>query len=131
MKKIGVLVVDDEPSVCDALRLILDDNGFETAVALTAADGLERTRHDKFALTVIDFRLPDMSGIELLTRIIQNDPDSTAIIITGYYSPELAREAVIKGAADVLAKPFEPSVLLNSANRVLSEFPASARDVTP
>jgi two-component system response regulator PilR (NtrC family) len=111
-EKIGVLVIDDEPSVADALRLILDDNGYAAVVARNGRDGLEEARKRRFDVTITDLRLPDMSGLDVLSAIRQEDSNSLVIIITAYGTSEAVIELMSHGAVDVLPKPFFPSDIL-------------------
>jgi DNA-binding NtrC family response regulator len=111
-EKIGVLVIDDEPSVADALRLILDDNGYTAVVACNGHDGLEEARKRRFDVTITDLRLPDMSGLDVLSAIRQADSNSLVIIITAYGTSEAIVELMSHGAVDVLPKPFFPSDIL-------------------
>ncbi|MGB7925661.1 MAG: response regulator [Pyrinomonadaceae bacterium] len=111
-EKIGVLVIDDEPSVADALKLILDDHGYQAVVARTGVDGLEQARSRRFDVTITDLRLPDMSGLDVLNAIRAEDSDNLVIIITAYGTSEVVVELMNCGAVDVLPKPFFPSDIL-------------------
>jgi two-component system, NtrC family, response regulator PilR len=111
-EKIGVLVIDDEPSVADALKLILDDNGYQAVVARTGGDGLEQARNRQFDVTITDLRLPDMSGLDVLNAIRAEDSTNLVIIITAYGTSEVVVELMNRGAVDVLPKPFFPSDIL-------------------
>ena len=120
-EKIGVLVIDDEPSVADALRLILDDNGYAAVVARNGRDGLEEARKRRFDVTITDLRLPDMSGLDVLSAIRQADSNSLVIIITAYGTSEAVVELMSRGAVDVLPKPFFPSDILKAIEAALND----------
>lgn len=111
-ERIGVLVIDDEPSVADALKLILDDNGYRAVVACSGRDGLEQARKRQFDVTITDLRLPDMSGLDVLNAILKQDSNSLVIIITAYGTSEAIKELMSRGALAVLPKPFFPSDIL-------------------
>ena len=119
-EKIKVLVIDDEPSVAEALRLILNDHGYETAVARTGRDGLELAGRQQFDITITDLRLPDMSGLDILSAICQKNPMSLVVIITAHSTPEMIVEARSCGAVDVLPKPFLPSDILGLITAALT-----------
>jgi DNA-binding NtrC family response regulator len=119
-EKVTVLVIDDEPSVADALMVVLSDSGYEVAVAMTGRDGLDKISRHRFDVTITDLRLPDMSGMDVLSTIREKDPCSLIIIITAHSSPEIVAESVRRGAVDVLSKPFFPSDVLGSLNRALT-----------
>ena len=116
-----VLVVEDEPSVADALKIVLSDNCYEVAVALTGQEGLDKATRQKFDVTITDLRLPDMSGLEVITTMRERYPNTLVIVITAHYTPEVAAESIRRGAVAVLAKPFNPSDILNLLHRALSE----------
>lgn len=119
-KKLTVLVIDDEPSVADALMLVLSDSGYDVAVAMTGRDGLDKVSRQRFDVTITDLRLPDMSGMDVLSAIRDQDPCSLIIIITAHCSPEIVAESVKRGAVDVLSKPFFPSDLLALLEKALT-----------
>jgi DNA-binding NtrC family response regulator len=118
---IRVLIVDDEPSVADALRLILEENGYEAVAVGTALDGMKQLRERRFDITITDFRLPDLSGLDFLRQINGDDSLSPALIlITAYRTPQLVAEAISLGVAEVLPKPFSPSALLGAIKDAIS-----------
>ena len=108
-----VLLIEDEPSIADALSLVLSDNGYDVTVALTGCDGLEQAGGKIFYATITDLRLPDMSGFDVITNILKTQPNNRIVVITAHYTPEVVIEAIKRGAIDVLAKPFVPSDILN------------------
>jgi DNA-binding NtrC family response regulator len=110
--KKAILVIDDEPSVADALKLILTDSGYEVGVGTTGAEGLEKLGNRRFDLVITDIRLPDISGLDVLRHLARSHPGVLAIVITAHYTSELAAESLRLGAVSVLAKPFSPSDLL-------------------
>jgi DNA-binding NtrC family response regulator len=118
-EKIGVLVIDDEPSVADALKLILDDHGYQAVVARTGRDGLEQVRRRQFNVTITDLRLPDMSGLDVLEQIHEEDASHLVIVITAYGTSEVIFELMSHGAVDVLPKPFFPSDILKLIDAAL------------
>lgn len=118
-EEVRVLVIDDEPSVADALKIILEDNGYTVAVAGTGRDGLEQASRQRFDVTITDLRLPDMSGLEVLRGICKQNPESLVILITAHGTSEVIAEARSCGAFDVLPKPFLPSEILNLVKTAL------------
>ena len=120
-EKIRVLVIDDEPSMGQALKLILDDNGYETVVALTGRNGLEATRQQKFDITITDLHLPDMSGLEVLRNICKINPDSLGILITAHGTTEVKAEVIKCGGVGVLLKPFPPAEILGLITDALNK----------
>ena len=107
-----VLVIDDEPSVADALRVILEDQGFAVAVAASGRDGIEQARRAVFRVTITDLRLPDMDGLEVICAFREGGVGGALILITSHGTPEIFARALDLGAAGVIAKPFLPSEIL-------------------
>jgi DNA-binding NtrC family response regulator len=111
-QKETVLVIDDEPSVADALKVILSDSGYQVVVAMSGREALENLGKRRFDLVITDVRLPDISGLDVLRHLRRSHPGVLAIIITAHHTPELAAESLSLGAVAVLPKPFSPSDLL-------------------
>ena len=121
MKKGRILVIDDEPSVVDAIMTILSDTGYETIGALSGQEGLERLGRKRFDVAIIDLKLPDMSGLVALSVILDKNPGIVAVLITAHETAELRAEAMAAGFAAVLPKPFSPSALLDVIRDVLPQ----------
>lgn len=100
------LIVDDETNIRKILRIILKELTFVVKDASSIKDGEELIRKELFDLALIDLRLPDGSGIDLLKAIKSINPDTVVIIITAFASTENAVEAMRSGAYDYLIKPF-------------------------
>lgn len=107
-----VLVIDDEPSVADALRMILEDKGFAVVVAASGREGLEQARRARFRVTITDLRLPDMDGLEVLGAFREGGLGGAAILITSYGTPDTFARARDLGVVGIIAKPFLPSEIL-------------------
>jgi DNA-binding NtrC family response regulator len=107
-----VLVIDDEPSVADALRVILEDEGFAVAVAANGREGIEQARRAAFRVIITDLRLPDMNGLEVIGACREGGVGCAVILITSYGTPEIRARALALGALGVVSKPFMPSEIL-------------------
>ena len=106
-----IMLVDDEPIVGKRLKPALAKYGFEVEVFEDSKLALERLRGKKFDIVVTDVRMEDVDGIQLLEYVLQHSQNTKVIIITGYATVEVAREALVKGAFDFIAKPFKPNDL--------------------
>ncbi len=115
----SILAVDDEESVSEALALILGERGHEVLTAKSIAEADARLKERPFDLVFTDLRLPDGLGIDLLTRIKQEAPETEAILMTAHGSLDLAIEAIKRGAFYYLEKPFTPDQALLLADRAL------------
>lgn len=127
MGKTKILIIDDELSVAEALKLILESEGFGVTLAASGRDGIKRAKQGSFHLAITDLRLPDMSGLEVLQTLLAENPSFRVILITSYGTPELFAEALGYGAAGTLDKPFSPSEIVRLITSVLDASPPAAR----
>jgi DNA-binding NtrC family response regulator len=114
-----ILVVDDETSVTDAMEMILSDGGYAVKTADSAAEALVQLKDRPFDLAFIDLRLPDKTGIELLTQIKAESSHTEVILMTGHGSLDVTIEAIKRGAFYYLEKPFKPDQVLVLVERAL------------
>jgi len=122
----AILVIDDEPSVADALEIILRDCGYEVSVAFNGRDGINRAGESRFDIVITDLRLPDMSGLDVLGHVVKSCPNTTVIVISAHSTPEIVTESLSLGALEVLPKPFYPCDVLNLINQALLRRQPSA-----
>jgi DNA-binding NtrC family response regulator len=118
-KQNRILVIDDEPTVTDGLRLYLGESGYRVETASTGGEGLRLFENRGFDLVITDLQLPDMQGFDVLRGIKTLDSDVEIIMITGYGSVDRAIEAVKEGAFYFVEKPFEPDELRMLVERAL------------
>ncbi len=114
-----VLTVDDEEVVCESIRRVLAGEGYEVETTTSSREGLEMIRREVFDLLLLDIKMPEMDGIELLRAARSVSPETEVIIVTGYATIETAVEAVKLGAFDYLEKPVSPPQLIVAAARAL------------
>ena len=107
-----VLVVDDEKHQRDILEMILESEGYETVSARNGRHALQELRDEPFDAVLTDLKMPDMSGIELLTELLKAQPGLCVVLMTAHGSINTAVEAMRKGAFDYLTKPLERDELL-------------------
>src|SRR5215211_1692247 len=116
MEKTRILVVDDEPSVGDALKLVLESNGYEVVLVTKGRDGVDQARNRRFVFSVVDLYLTDISGFEVITDLLTLQPHIPILLITAHGSPQVCDEAKRLGAIGALAKPFPPAEILKVIN---------------
>ncbi len=104
----NILVIDDEVAVNNNIRKILAKKGYHVDQAVTKADALEKINAGSYKLFLLDLKIPDVDGLELLKTIRERQPEARVIIITGYASIETAVESARMGITDYLNKPFTP-----------------------
>ncbi len=110
--KKNILVIDDDKSILRTFTRILQKNGYIIDVAETGKEALEKADKKKYDLALIDIRLPDMEGTDLLIKMQRSMRDSIKIMITGFPSLETGVKALDEGADAYLVKPVKPEELL-------------------
>lgn len=116
---VDVLVVDDEPVVTDAVRLVLRHAGYTVATVPDAESALGHRALDTCRLVICDVMLPGHSGLEALQVMRERRPGLPIVMITGYATPEQEELARAAGATAFLPKPFDESELLTLVRHVL------------
>ncbi|MBD3414525.1 MAG: response regulator [Candidatus Aminicenantes bacterium] len=109
--KHSIVIIDDEESMRDSCRMILDKDGFLTETAEDGEKGLSKIKEMKPDIVLIDLKMPGIGGLDVLEKVNDISPDTIPIVITGYATVESAVEAMKKGAYDFLPKPFTPEQL--------------------
>src|SRR3954471_8156312 len=102
-----LLVVDDEPIICHSFRRVFASPDVRVVTAETAAEGWRRVEEDRPDVIVLDYQLPDGSGLDLFDRIRGGAPRRPVIFLTAHGTTETAIEAMKRGAFDYLGKPFD------------------------
>jgi DNA-binding NtrC family response regulator len=132
-----ILVVDDDPHICLAIRAWLKRYGFKVAIADGGATGLAALDNSTFDLMIVDIFMPHMRGFESIRVFHDHAPAVPLIAISGYAfsnlegsSPDLLRMAIRLGATRCLRKPFRPTTLLSVIDECLSEAEPHRRYVT-
>ncbi len=122
-----ILVIDDEPSVTDALRLVLAELGHHVDAAQSGADAKELLKGAPYDLVFTDLRLPDASGIDLLALIKSDTPNTEVILMTAHGSVDITIDAIKRGAFYYIEKPFTPQQVTALVERAL-QFEAIKRE---
>jgi DNA-binding response OmpR family regulator len=104
-----LLIVDDEPKVCDYLKAFFSAKGLAVEVAFTGADAIERLMEHPVEAILLDICLPDMSGLEVLKRAKELSPEATIIMVTALDQEESKIDAKVYGATSYVTKPFDLS----------------------
>ncbi|MFH1652647.1 MAG: response regulator [Pseudomonadota bacterium] len=121
-KKIkAVLVVDDEKGVCDILKKILLQDGYEVCTATSGARALSLMKGKPADLILLDIKMPGMDGIETLRKLRDFNQDAVVIILTAYGTLGTAREAMQLGAYDYITKPFNAEFVKSMVREGLEE----------
>ncbi len=118
-KKMRILVVDDDLNILKVFKQILEKAGYQVETADTGKVALEKLRKGKFNVSLIDVRLPDMDGTELLQKMAGNS-EIIKIVITGFSTVEVGKKAADYGADDFLVKPVKPEELIATVRERLN-----------
>lgn len=121
MKKPKVLVVDDEPDICEILGVFLEDNGYHFLQASDGKQVIAQVEKEKPEIVILDLAMPRMSGLEILRRIKKDSKETNVILITAYRDAEKIVEAFHLGADDLIFKPFSLEYLKKILSSKISD----------
>lgn len=113
-----ILIVEDDVVFCRLLTKFLSRNNFEVMDAQNGKDAFELMEMNEFKLAILDYRLPDMTGLEILEKLKSKSPSSKIILITRYGDQDIATQAIEKGADAFISKPINPNELLEVINKL-------------
>ena len=119
--KLRVLIVEDDENIRETMKNILQQRGYETDTAETGREAEQKTKTRFYNLALLDIKLPDMDGTQLLAKLHVNTPKMVKIMVTGYPSLENAMEALNEGADAYVTKPVKPAKLLALIKEKLNE----------
>ncbi len=118
-KSARILIIDDDGNIRTVIKTILEDEGYLVEVADTGLGAIQKSEKTFYNLALIDVRLPDMEGIDLLTKLRETEPKMRKIIVTGYPTLQNAITAVNKGADGYVMKPFDVEKILTTIKDLL------------
>ena len=119
IKNSKILVVDDDETIRKTMKAILEDEGYIVDLASTGKEAIDKTEKTVYNLALLDIRLPDMEGVELLKLMKDTVPRTRKIMVTGYPSVQNAIAAVNKQADAYLVKPVDIEKLLETVKKQL------------
>lgn len=119
VKKARILVADDDETIRTTMKAILQDEGYEVDLAATGKEAIQRTHEKTYNIALLDIRLPDMEGIELLKLLKDSVPRMRKVMVTGYPSMQNAIAALNKNADAYIVKPVDVDKLLNTVKEQL------------
>ncbi|MDQ1279384.1 MAG: hypothetical protein QG670_646 [Thermoproteota archaeon] len=108
----SILLIDDDKSILRIFSIMLKKQGYFTDTAETGEEAIEKVTKNFFDLALVDVKLPDMDGVDLLTKIQLTNPNIIKIVITGFASVEDGIRALNNGADAYLVKPVKPEELM-------------------
>jgi two-component system response regulator PilR (NtrC family) len=124
----SILVVDDELSMREFLKILLEKEGYEVSTASEAASAIELIKDQNFDLIISDIKMPGMGGLTLLEKIKQINSSLPVIMITAFASPDNAVTAMRSGAFDYITKPFKVDEIIKIIKSAISSSPPTTKD---
>jgi DNA-binding NtrC family response regulator len=120
-RKARIIIVEDDGNIRETLRNILQQSGYETDTAKSGGEAEKKVKARFYNLALLDIKLPDMEGTQLLAKLHEKTPKMVKIMVTGYPSLENAMEALNEGADAYVTKPVKPAKLLALIKEKLEE----------
>lgn len=121
MNEMKILVVDDEDIVLESCQAIFELEGFDVMLVPSADEAIKAMKNDNFALLLIDVKMPKRDGMYLMEKVKEKWPNIPIIVMSGYYTKETIKEAFKMGAANFIAKPFEPDELIKTVRNTIEK----------
>lgn len=128
MRMTSVLVVDDDVAVCRILQRMLSDEQYQVQTSQSVADALKAIEERPFDVYVMDYKLPDGSGLDVAERIRSKWGATPIILISGYDSGAVALRAGKLSITDFLEKPFSREIICNAVKKAISSAPVAASE---
>ena len=114
---IKILVIDDDESVCNTVKTLLERNGFQVRATCSPLEGVQVASQESFHIALIDLKMEEMGGVEVTARITEADQYVACMIMTAYPDVDTATAAMRAGCRDYVTKPFKEEELLAAINK--------------
>lgn len=114
-----ILVIDDEATVRKLIRINLEKEGYRVSTAANGREGLEKIGSDSVQLVLLDLKMPEMTGPEIVAELKKSHPELPIIIVTGYPDSQLMMEVNVQCPVMLVAKPIDKNILLTAVRTTL------------
>ena len=114
---IRVMVIDDDPSICKTVGLLLEDHGYCPRTFTDPDEAIAVAAKESFQIALIDLRMPKMEGVEVVEQLKEIDTRMSCIVMTAYPDLDSATETMRRGTCDYIAKPFKQDELIGAVDR--------------
>ena len=121
-RPLEICIIDDEIVVCKRLQQYLGKAKYNVETFVDSTSAVKRISEKKFDVVVTDIRMDNIDGMDVLDHVIKKGENTKVILITGYATIEIAREAQAKGAFDFISKPFKPQELKDVIDKAAREL---------
>lgn len=123
MKKVSILIVDDNGALAEGMSDVLDTMGYDVTVANDGFAAVALVEKAFFDIALMDIKMPGMNGVEAYKRIKMISPKIEAIMMTGYSDEVLIKEAISEGAREVISKPIDLGRLMALIEAIIGRKP--------
>src|SRR5579872_4354253 len=117
----SVLLVDDDVNILDTAKDILEEANYVITTASNGAQAIKKLDQNEFNVVVVDFQLPDATGLELARKVREHSDHTCVILMTGHASLEMAVKAIQEAVYDYLIKPVDPAQLKRTIERAIEK----------
>ena len=124
-----ILVVDDEKDICRALEFLLRGEGYDVKTALSGEEAVEVLKKEDFDVVLTDLKMDKLDGIGVLEEAKRINPETAVVLMTAYASVESAVDAMKKGAADYIVKPFINEEIRLTVRRLLEQMQLRSENI--
>lgn len=114
-----ILIIDDEPEMCWAVEKAMQMEGFGTITADGGKEGLDKFANEDVAAVLVDLKMPDMDGMEVIKKIREKDMEVPVIMITGHGNMDVAYDALTEDATGYIIKPFSMADLRATVKKIV------------
>lgn len=120
-RKIHVLIIDDEPDMCEALSEFLTMKGYRVSIATDGKKALQIARDSKPEAVLLDIKMPGLDGVKVLGELKRINEKMPVFVITAYGDTKIAEKAFELGVSDYVSKPFEGERIVSLIEKALKE----------
>lgn len=121
-EKLKVLVLDDEPIVCNRLQPTLEKLGYEVKTFTQSLEAMHQVQQRDFDIVITDLKMKGIDGMQFLKEVKKRSPKTEVIVITGFATLETAKESFKEGVFDFIAKPFKLSEIQEVVNKAAAKI---------
>lgn len=121
MRKIKILIIDDDKDICEYMHLLLSQSGYEVNTETSPRKALELLKEEEFHVVILDIMMPELNGMEVLEEIRKFDSDIAIIIFTGYPSVDTAVMSMKYNVSDYIKKPFDVDEFNKTLEKILRD----------
>jgi DNA-binding NtrC family response regulator len=114
---IKVLVIDDDPSVCKTVGMLLEDQGYRPKTFINPLEAIEHAAEESYQIAIVDLRMPALDGVEVVERLKKIDDNMSCMVMTAYPNLDTATETMRRGTCDYIQKPFKNEELVDAVDR--------------